>query len=54
MLFLIDYENVGKAGMKGCDYLNAQDHMIIFYSEARRHMEQRILCRKNQNKRGLT
>ncbi len=22
MLFLIDYENVGIAGMKGCDYLD--------------------------------
>ena len=38
MLFLIDYENVGNAGMKGSDYLNAQDHVIVFYSEARTHM----------------
>lgn len=43
MLFLVDYENVGKAGMKGCDYLEPQDYVIIFYSEARKHMEQRIL-----------
>ena len=43
MLFLIDYENVGNAGMKGSDYLNAQDHVIVFYSEARTHMEQRAL-----------
>ena len=43
MLFLIDFENVGNAGMKGCDYLDARDHVIIFYSEARKHMEQRIL-----------
>ena len=31
MLFLIDYENVGNAGMKGCHYLNASDYIIIFY-----------------------
>ena len=43
MLFLIDYENVGNAGMKGSDYLNARDHVIVFYSEARTHMEQRAL-----------
>lgn len=43
MLFLIDYENVGNAGMKGCDYLNVQDHVIVFYSEARKYMEQRTL-----------
>lgn len=43
MLFLVDYENVGNAGMKGCDYLDAQDHLIVFYSEAKKHMEQRSL-----------
>ena len=43
MLFLIDFENVGNAGMKGCDYLDARDHVVVFYSEARKHMEQRIL-----------
>ncbi|MBD5505734.1 MAG: NYN domain-containing protein [Lachnospiraceae bacterium] len=43
MLFLIDYENVGNAGMRGCNYLNTQDHVIVFYSEAKKHMEQRAL-----------
>lgn len=43
MLFLVDYENVGNGGMKGCDYLNARDHMIIFYSEAKKSMERRML-----------
>ena len=43
MLFLIDYENVGYAGMKGCNYLTAQDHVIVFYSEAKKHMERRDL-----------
>ncbi len=43
MLFLIDYENVGNAGMKGCGYLDAQDHIIVFYSDARKNMEQRFL-----------
>lgn len=43
MLFLIDYENVGNAGMKGCNYLDGQDHLIIFYSDAKKNMEQREL-----------
>lgn len=43
MLFLVDYENVGNAGMKGCHYLNDSDHVIIFYSDARKHMERRFL-----------
>ncbi len=43
MLFLIDYENVGNAGMKGCDYLDARDHVIIFYSEARKNVERRVM-----------
>lgn len=43
MLFLIDYENIGNAGMKGCGYLNEQDHVIVFFSEAKKHMEQRML-----------
>lgn len=43
MLFLIDYENVGNIGMKGCDYLGAEDRLIVFYSEAKKHMEKRTL-----------
>lgn len=43
MLFLIDYENVGNEGMKGCHYLNASDYIIIFYSETRKNMERRFL-----------
>ncbi len=43
MLFLIDYENVGNMGMKGCHYLNASDYVIIFYSEAKKNMERRLL-----------
>ena len=43
MLFLIDYENVGNGGMKGCDYLDEQDYLIVFYSDAKNHMEQRTL-----------
>ena len=43
MLFLIDYENVGNAGMKGCEYLTDRDHVIVFYSEAKKHMERRML-----------
>lgn len=43
MLFLVDYENVGNTGMKGCQYLNASDYMIIFYSEVTKKMERRWL-----------
>lgn len=43
MLFLVDYENIGNMGMKGCCYLNESDHVVIFYSDARRHMERRYL-----------
>lgn len=43
MLFLIDYENVGNAGMKGYEYLTGQDHVIVFYSGAQKHMERRML-----------
>ena len=38
MLFLVDYENVGNAGMKGSSYLNAKDHIIVFYSETKNIM----------------
>ena len=43
MLFLVDYENVGNTGMKGCYYLNESDTIIIFYSESRKNMERRFL-----------
>lgn len=43
MLFLVDYENVGNAGMRGSSYLNANDRVIIFYSESQRFMERRAL-----------
>lgn len=43
MLFLIDYENVGNMGMKGCHYLNESDYVIVFYSDAQMHMERRFL-----------
>lgn len=43
MLFLIDYENVGNMGMKGCHYLNTSDYVIVFYSEAKKNMERRFL-----------
>lgn len=43
MLFLIDYENVGNMGMKGCHYLNESDYVIVFYSDAKMHMERRFL-----------
>lgn len=43
MLFLVDYENVGNAGMRGSSYLDIQDHVIIFYSESKKNVERRYL-----------
>ena len=43
MLFLVDYENVSKAGMKGSSFLDERDQIVIFYSEARKNAERRIL-----------
>lgn len=43
MLFLIDYENVGNIGMKGHEYLDAGDYVVLFYSEAKKNMERRAL-----------
>lgn len=43
MLFLVDYENVGRAGLRGCEYLNEQDHVVLFYSEGKKHAERRNL-----------
>ncbi len=43
MLFLVDYENVGNMGMKGCHYLDKSDYLIVFYSEAKKNMERRFL-----------
>ncbi len=43
MLFLIDFENVGVAGLRGCEYLNKQDHIILFYSEEKKSAERRNL-----------
>ena len=43
MLFLIDYENVGRAGLRGCEYLDEQDHVVLFYSDGKKHAERRSL-----------
>lgn len=43
MYFLIDYENVNNAGMRGSEYLLPGDHVMIFYSGAAPTMEQRHL-----------
>ena len=43
MLFLIDYENVGNAGMHGCGFLHAGDWVIVFYSKDSPNMEARFL-----------
>ena len=33
MIFLIDYENVNNAGMRGTQYLEPSDTLIIFFSK---------------------
>ncbi len=44
MVFLIDYENVKNPGMMGTEFLQAGDHVIIFYSTAAPNMEERRLA----------
>lgn len=43
MYFLIDFENVKNAGMRGSEYLLSTDHVIVFYSDNTQVMEQRHL-----------
>lgn len=43
MYFLIDYENVKNAGMRGTEYLLPGDHVIVFYSSAVPNMEAQYL-----------
>ena len=43
MLFLIDYENVRNAGMRGCEFLQPSDWVIVFYSKESPNMETRFL-----------
>ena len=43
MLFLVEYENVGKEGLRGCEYLDGQDHLIVFYSDNKKNAERRSL-----------
>ena len=31
---LVDYENVGAAGLKGIEYLMEKDRLVLFYSDA--------------------
>lgn len=39
MHFLIDYENVHNAGLRGAEYLNEEDQIILFYSQNSMTME---------------
>lgn len=43
MYFLIDFENVKNAGMRGTEYLLSTDYVIVFYSDNTPTMEQRHL-----------
>jgi hypothetical protein len=43
MYFLIDYENVNNAGMRGTEFLQPEDCVLVFYSASAHSMEQRHL-----------
>lgn len=43
MYFLIDLENVGIEGLRGVEYLNSNDKLTIFYSNAIKQCENRYL-----------
>ena len=43
MIFLIDYENVNNAGMRGTQYLEPSDTLIIFFSKNAHNMEKHFL-----------
>lgn len=43
MYFLIDYENVRNAGMQGCEWVEKDDTVAVFYSDAANNMEARYL-----------
>lgn len=43
MYFLIDYENVKNTGMQGCEVLESDDIVALFYSDNVKNMEVRYL-----------
>lgn len=49
MIFYVDYENVHNEGMDGIDYLNEQDIMYIFYSQAAPNIKKYYLQVVNSN-----
>lgn len=42
--FMIDFENVGSRGLQGAEYLQTDDSVTIFYSQACMKIEQRRFC----------
>ncbi len=43
MYFLVDYENVKNQGMQGAEFLQKEDALTVFYSEAACKMESKFL-----------
>lgn len=43
MYFLVDFENVRSGGLRGVDYLEANDYLTIFFSNAAHSCENRYL-----------
>ena len=42
--YLIDYENVGGAGLSGCDKLQKTDHIIIFFTQNANKIDMREIA----------
>lgn len=45
MHFLIDYENVHSAGLRGADLLTERDTIVLFYSDSNDKVEQGAMNR---------
>ena len=48
--FLIDYENVGESGLKGVEYLQVDDRLVLFYSDVCKTMRRDDLDRIEKSK----
>ena len=45
MQFLIDYENVHSAGLRGTEFLTDEDTVVLFYRDGNEKIEQGALKR---------
>ena len=47
--FMIDFENTGSRGLQGAEYLQPNDSVTIFYSQACMKIEQRRFCQVKES-----